>query len=130
MTGFKKMEKTKMMLALVRLTASHSLVGLYAAQSIPHMRNLVDETSTASHCEYAEIDAAGFAAARAHDGGTAFRPSADLEMSLDALAELDWQPLDPECQSEGSQLDRLLDTSAGRAAIAEAFAKSTSISLA
>jgi len=119
-----------MMLALVRLTASQSLVGLYAAQSISQMRDLVDETSTASHCEYAAIDAAGFAAARAHDGGTAFRPSADLEMSLEALAELNWQALDPECQSEGSQLDRLLDTPAGRAAIAEAFTKRASISLA
>lgn len=119
-----------MMLALVRLTASQALVGFYAAGSIEQLRDIVDETSTSSHCDYATIEAAGFAAAQELDGTSSFRPSADLEDSLAELAELHWRALDPDCESEGSQLDRLLDTAEGRAAIAQAYGKRASISLA
>jgi hypothetical protein len=139
-----------MTLSIVRLRESHTLVGLYSASSQEHLASLVSEHCAPIDCEFASIPDAGVFACKplsvaldenyGSDMRTpdpevssisfeVFSPTAGLEDAL-LSPTTSWSPLDPDGKHPSSELDNLLASTQGRAAIARATASFKNISLA
>lgn len=120
-----------MILTIIRTLDTQEFVGIFAALDIVGIRTLVDETCTPSQCEYAVLESGGFYATSAStEDNIEYAPTALLCAIISDPDGSDWLPLDPNCESFGSQIDALLATQAGRDMISEQYAANAKISLA